>query len=286
MTAIRVLVLGARGLLGSACTLALRRDGFEVSATDRDDFDPLKDRLDRLDWARYGYVINAIGLVNRRLKSAGEAEFAEINARFPHRLSAVCREAGAKLVHISTDCVFDGERGLYLESDAPNAEDLYGRSKRDGEPGDAMVVRTSIIGPERRNFYSLLCWFLSSTDPCEGYLNHLWNGVTAFELARVLGRLMRGDAWRPGLLHLYGEDVTKDALLRIIAGAYRHPRPIAAREVPDGRDMRLRTRHADLLAYLDVRPLARQVADIAAVSDARGHWLDLPEFAAATLKRS
>jgi dTDP-4-dehydrorhamnose reductase len=273
-----VLVLGARGLLGSACTLRLRRDGFDVTSAARSDFDPLSDPLDRLDWGRFDYVINAIGLVNRRLATAGEVEFTKINARFPHALAEACRQAGTRLVHISTDCVFDGDRGLYLETDPPNAEDLYGRSKRDGEPAEAMVVRTSIIGPERRNLYSLLCWFLSSTEPCEGYLNHLWNGVTALELARVLGRLMRGDAWRTGLLHIHGEDVTKDALLRIIAAAYRHPRPIAAREVPEGRDMRLRSQHGDLLAYLGVRPLAQQVADIAALSDGTGRWLDLPEF--------
>src|SRR3546814_10008065 len=109
--------------------------------------------------------------------------------RSPHRLARLCGIAGARLVHISTDCVFDGARGDYCEEDAPNALDLYGTSKRWGEVIDqphAITLRTSIIGHELTTAHSLLGWFLAPPGPVRGFSRAIFSGLTTVELARVI----------------------------------------------------------------------------------------------------
>lgn len=275
----RIVLLGAGGMLGTAMQVVLTRAGFTVDAVTRTRFDVASGRVEDLPLAGARAVVNAAGLINRRLATDSEAAFWLINGLFPRRLADACGRVGVPMVHISTDCVFDGATGLYWEDSAPTATDLYGRSKQFGEPANAMVLRTSIIGPERQHFYSLLCWFLGVTDRCQGYRNHLWNGMTTLELARIVAALIANDRVQPGLFHLHSEDVSKDQLLRLMAAAFNHAVEIDTVDDRQAKDTRLRTRHPDLLLAAQVRPLADQVAEAAQVADRRGHWLDLPELA-------
>ena len=266
-------------MLGTAMQVVLRRAGFTVDAFDRARFDLLTDAPAALPIAGAAAVVNAAGLINRRLATDPADAFWLANSLFPRRLADVSAAAGVPMVHISTDCVFDGATGCYDEGRAPTAIDLYGRSKQFGEPANAMVIRTSIIGPERRHFYSLLCWFLGVEGSCRGYRNHLWNGMTTLELARVVASLVAERAVRPGLFHLHSEDVSKLDLLRLMAEAFDHRVTIEAADDGVAKDTRLRTRHPDLLAAARIQPLQQQLADVAGVADRRGRWRDLPELA-------
>ncbi|HEY3229779.1 MAG TPA: sugar nucleotide-binding protein, partial [Roseiflexaceae bacterium] len=167
----RILILGAAGMLGhKLCqayhnrfdTWATLRGGarefasYELIAADRllvgvdaDNFDSV---VRALATVHPDVVINCIGII-KQLPSAKDPIISlVINALFPHRLANLCQAAGARLIHISTDCVFAGRKGMYTEDDVSDAEDLYGRSKYLGEVGAAgcLTLRTSIIGRELR----------------------------------------------------------------------------------------------------------------------------------------
>lgn len=267
----RVLLTGADGMLGTALCRAFTAafGAGAVTALTRADFD-----IQSRDWRRipvsgHDWVVNAAGLINRR--SADDEAFWTVNAVFPQALAALSLEAGARMIHVSTDCVFDGRQGPYGEDAPPGAADLYGRSKALGEPPTAMTLRTSIIGPEGKNFYNLLCWTLRQTQ-VNGFVNHRWNGLTTCELARVVTGLIERGVHVPGVRHVHSDDVTKCDLVRMICDAFRHPAAIRPTDAPEPRDMRLRTRDRAFLAALGIRPLARQVADLAAVSTPEGHW--------------
>jgi len=268
----RVLVIGRGGMLGSAMARRLPALDLRVTAIGRERHDILTNEIETLPLAGIDYVVNCAGLINRFEASRPAGDFYLINSIFPRRLADACAAAGARLIHVSTDCVFDGSAGPHDESAAPNPKDLYGRSKLFGEPANAMVLRTSVIGPEPTTVQSLLCWFLAVEAHCQGYVNHLWSGVTTVALADIVGRLITAGRYRPGIFHVPGEDITKHDLLGLIATAFRHEVAIAATVAATPRDMRLRTRHPELLASIPVPGIAAQLTELAALCDARGHW--------------
>jgi dTDP-4-dehydrorhamnose reductase len=258
-------------MLGAAVHFRLAALGWAVEPVERSRFDVLCSEPTDLPLGGQDLVINCTGLINRRLQTEPSEHFWRVNALFPRRLADACENAGTRLVHITTDCVFDGASGLYDEGARPTATDLYGRTKAAGEPLNAMVLRTSIIGPEWSRFYSLLCWFLSVDKAC-GFTNHLWNGITTLELARVLHCIQERSLYRRGTFHIHGEDVNKYNLLQLIREAFERTTPIAPTEARTTKDMRLRTRHSDLLIALGIRPLREQLSEVASVADRRGIW--------------
>ena len=153
----RLLVLGGSGMLGhklveiasqSIETFATVREGSGekvVSGVDATDFESIVSAIDRV---QPHAVVNCIGIVKQSPAAKDAASCLTINALFPHKLFQLCEKKGIRLVHVSTDCVFDGRRGGYREFDLTNATDLYGRTKALGELEDALTIRTSIIGRE------------------------------------------------------------------------------------------------------------------------------------------
>ncbi len=268
----RVLVVGPHGMLGSAMTRGLARAGLDVVPLGRAQHDILGDPIETIPLAGVAHVVNCAGLINRYEGSRPPGDFYLINSIFPRRLADACERAGARLFHISTDCVFDGTGAPHDEAARPNPHDLYGRSKLYGEPANAMVLRTSVIGPECAHFHSLLCWFLAVEQRCQGYVNHLWSGMTTLALAGVVAHLVASDGWRRGIFHVPGETITKHDLLRAIARAFRHDVAIEPTTAPVARDMRLATRHPDLLVGYAIPPLDAQLRDLAALCDAKGRW--------------
>jgi dTDP-4-dehydrorhamnose reductase len=266
-----VLVLGGSGMLGQALLRRLPLEGLSATTLRRAEFDATNPSFSRIDAVSPDAVVNAIGMVNRRL-DRGNAEFLLVNSLFPRRLADHCTARGIPLIHVSTDCVFSGRLGPYVEGSTDHADDLYGRSKRWGEPTNALVIRTSIVGPETQNFYSLLCWFLGQAGPVKGFSNHLWNGVTTWELARIVAQLLNRKSVEPGLMHVHGEDLSKLELLRLMANAYRHRVEIVPFNDEHARDTRLATSHPQLLKNFNVQPMATQLAEIARLSDPRGCW--------------
>ena len=141
----------------------------------------------------------------------------------PHRLARLCELAGARLIHISTDCVFSGRKGLYLESDLSDAEDLYGKSKYIGELHDlphAITLRTSIIGHELGSNYALVDWFLSQEGGVKGFTKAIFSGLPTVELARVMKDFVVPHPQLNGLYHVAAKPIDKFRLLSLVAAQY------------------------------------------------------------------
>ncbi|HEX8672554.1 MAG TPA: sugar nucleotide-binding protein, partial [Longimicrobium sp.] len=206
----RVLVVGGTGMLGHKLVQLLGADpALDLHATVRrvpspefagahvtyhPDFDVAYGSTrvrELLEALRPDVVVNAVGAIKQKdLHSAVDETF-YLNGAFPHLLALY----GARLIHISTDCVFRGDRGGYTEDARPDAEDLYGRSKAMGEVdyGRHLTLRTSIIGPEISGHLGLLGWFFSQPrgSTLRGFTHAIYSGVPTVVLARTIHRLIR-----------------------------------------------------------------------------------------------
>ena len=163
-------------------------------------------------------VINAVGII-KQLPSAKESiPSIEINSLFPHQLALLCKVNNAKMIHVSTDCVFSGKKGNYRESDPTDAEDLYGRTKLLGEIGEepCLTLRTSMIGRELFRKKSLLEWFLSQKGTIEGFKNAIFSGFTTQELSRIIEMIITQYPTASGIYHLSSEPISKYDLLSMI----------------------------------------------------------------------
>jgi dTDP-4-dehydrorhamnose reductase len=168
-------------------------------------------------------VINCVGVVKQLAQAEDPLSAIPINSLLPHRLARLCAMMNARLVHISTDCVFSGSRGLYREEDVADARDLYGRSKLLGEVDypHAVTLRTSIIGPELGPaVHGLLGWFLAQQGAVLGYAKAVFSGLPTVELARVMHDVVLPRADLRGLYHVASEPIDKCALLQLIARTY------------------------------------------------------------------
>jgi dTDP-4-dehydrorhamnose reductase len=168
-------------------------------------------------------VINCIGLIKQRAEAEDPLQALGINALLPHRLARLCQLANARLVQISTDCVFSGRKGNYLESDEADAQDLYGRSKLLGEVDypHAITIRTSIIGHELSGAFGLVGWFLSQRGNVKGYTRAIFSGLPTCELARVIRDHVLPRPELHGLYHVSAAPVSKYDLLRLVNQEYR-----------------------------------------------------------------
>jgi dTDP-4-dehydrorhamnose reductase len=237
-----VLILGASGMLGNAMLrLFSGNEGYRVLGTvrsgraarllpeslrpllldgvDVEQFDSLARGIAR---AKPDVVINCIGVVKQLAEADDPLTALPINSMLPHRLARLCELAGARLVHVSTDCVFSGSKGMYLESDFPDADDLYGRSKYLGEVDypHAVTLRTSIIGHELDGARSLLCWFLAQTGPVRGFTKAVFSGLPTVELARVVRDFVLPHPELHGLYHVSAAPIDKYTLLKLVAEVY------------------------------------------------------------------
>lgn len=237
----RVLILGGSGMLGHRLLQALEAAGHEARATLRGGLEsyprrgPLRPdnsipQLDLRDGTRLREIIadfrpesvvNAAGLVLQREDASDPILNIELNSLLPHRVALTCREYGARLIHISSDCVFSGARGRYTEADVPDPVDLYGRSKLLGEVSDApaITLRTSMIGFELNGRQGLLEWFLAQTGTVRGYRRAIFSGLSTLEICRVIERVMSSDPGRHGIYHVSAEPISKYELLCAVRDA-------------------------------------------------------------------
>ena len=167
-------------------------------------------------------VINCIGLVKQLAEADDPLAAIPINSLLPHRLARLCDMAGARLIHMSTDCVFAGTRGMYGEQDLPDAQDLYGRSKYLGEVDypHAVTLRTSIIGHELNSAHGLVDWFLAQQGPVKGFTRAVFSGLPTMELARVMRDFVIPNADLQGLYHVSADPINKFELLKLVAQFY------------------------------------------------------------------
>lgn len=169
-------------------------------------------------------VVNCIGIVKQDAAAKDPLASISINALFPHRLAHLCRAANARLVHLSTDCVFSGRKGDYAEADAADAEDLYGRTKLLGEVDyeNCLTIRTSMIGRELAGAHGLVEWFLSQKGKrVRGFKRAIFSGFTTNELARIIGDALVNHSSLRGVWHVAAEPINKFDLLTLVRDAYK-----------------------------------------------------------------
>ena len=239
----KVLILGVTGMLGNAMFRVLsERPDLAVYGTARSNSacqhfsDNLSGRIivgtdvennDSLVRAfasvRPDVVVNCVGLVKQLADANDPLQAVPINTLLPHRLAALCQASGARLVHISTDCVFSGAKGNYLETDFPDAYDLYGRSKLLGEVDypHAITLRTSIIGHELSGNRSLVNWFLAQQGAVKGFTRAIFSGLPTVELASVVRDVVLPRKELHGLYHVSAKPINKFDLLQLVAKVYR-----------------------------------------------------------------
>lgn len=160
-------------------------------------------------------VINCVGIIKQRSAAKESIPSLEINSLLPHRLRLICAAAGARLVHLSTDCVFNGRRGMYRQTDHADAEDLYGLSKYLGEvsEGPAITIRSSIIGLELARKQSLIEWFLAQRGAIRGFTRAIYTGVTTAEMARVIEHILLNEPDLHGVWQVASDPINKHDLL-------------------------------------------------------------------------
>lgn len=226
----KVLVIGANGMLGYAVSSYFEKKGDEVTKITRKDYDICKDPLGNI--AEYvqlaDVVINCAGVIKPRILDTPVEDVLMINSVFPRNLSMICYDWDVKFFHITTDCVYSGSTGKYSEVSHIDATDLYGLSKSAGEltegllMGNSIVLRTSIIGEELNSSRSLLEWAKSSAGTTvSGYINHFWNGVTTVYLAEIIEKIILEDKYEAGLYHVFSQEtVSKYELLKMINSVY------------------------------------------------------------------
>lgn len=196
----KLLILSAEGMVGSAVTAYMTERGHSVTPYDADLHDEKK-IAEYLSEGNYDAVINCAAIVNRHADDNPD-EAVYVNAYLPHRLAALTKDTRTIVVHRSTDCVFSGKKGSYTVDDRPDGESFYARTKAIGEivNGKDLTIRTSLIGRCRENGEALLDWFLRQRGEVRGYANAIWTGLTTREYARQVESLLRQGAH--GLIHL------------------------------------------------------------------------------------
>jgi dTDP-4-dehydrorhamnose reductase len=240
----KVLILGITGMLGHTLFSNLvNNDDFDVYGTTRDlhnlncwyppdhakriigpvyveDLDSLSVCLAEL---KPQVVINCIGII-KQLPSAQDAlKTITTNALFPHRLAFICKAIGARLIQVSTDCVFSGNKGNYSEDDIPDPQDLYGRTKLLGEVcyPNCLTIRTSIIGHELNTANGIVEWFLARQKSVKGFNHAIFSGFPTIELTKILKDFIINNPFLCGLYQVSAEPISKFELLKLISLTYQ-----------------------------------------------------------------
>ena len=238
----KVLVIGASGMIGSTVLRVLsEKKDWQVFGSVRDrevkrffsafigerliagvDVEHPEALVKVLDQIRPDVVVNCAGLTKHKPEADDPLVSIPVNTLMPHRLAGLCKLAGARLIHVSTDCVFSGEKGGYTESDFADARDVYGKSKALGEVDypHAITLRTSTIGHELESEYGLLDWFLSQQGRCKGYTRAVFSGLPTVIFAQVIRDVVIPHAELSGLYHVAAKPINKFDLLKLIADVY------------------------------------------------------------------
>jgi dTDP-4-dehydrorhamnose reductase len=221
----RVILFGSNGMLGRYLRSYLS-DKYELVAFTRADIDV--STIDEIKLLRFMHnniekddvIINAIGIIKQR--ESDPLDMIMVNSVFPHLLAKFNSEVGCNVIHITTDCVYNGLKGGYVESDPHDCIDDYGKTKSLGENSKITNIRTSIIGEELENKKSLLEWVRSNKGKIiDGYENHLWNGVTCLELSKLISKIIKEKIYWTGVRHVFSPTtVSKYELVNMINDIY------------------------------------------------------------------
>ena len=226
----KIFIFGSNGMLGNYIKSYLS-NLYEIIALTRKDYDLSKINIDTLttllnkkNVQKDDIIINCAGVIPQASKQRGlnTRLYFTINSLFPVMLSQICDKLGAKMIHITTDCVFSGKDGNYNENSLHDEINDYGMSKSLGELCKATIIRTSIIGEEINNKRSLVEWVISNkNNTINGYKNHYWNGVTCLQLAKIIQIIIHNNNFWNGVRHIYSpHTVSKYELVSMINNTY------------------------------------------------------------------
>ncbi len=233
----KILLLGGNGMIGHEFFQVLKKN-HEVKVTLRQNLDHYSRfglfneensfsnvdvrSIERLEEVIAQFlpdaVINAVGITKQLVGPENLKTTIEVNALFPHRLTELCKRFNARMIQLSTDCVFSGKKGFYSEDDISDAQDVYGRTKFLGEISSPHVVtiRKSTIGLELEKGHGLVEWFLSQTGSIRGFRNAIYSGLISSELAFVIERILLNYTDLSGVWNVASEPISKyDLLLKL-----------------------------------------------------------------------
>jgi dTDP-4-dehydrorhamnose reductase len=219
------MIVGANGMAGHMIASYFQQNtSYELYLTSRNGTDGhiLLDATDLtrikevVQYYKPDIIINCIGLLNE-YAAIHQREAILVNSLLPHELANELEVYGGKLIHISTDCVFSGHEGNYNEESIPDGITMYAKTKQLGEikRHPHLTIRTSIIGPEKKNGIGLFHWFINQEGTVKGFTHVKWNGVTTLELAKFIHHSIENPV--AGLFHLTAPEVlSKHELLSLI----------------------------------------------------------------------
>ena len=203
-----IYIYGANGMLGRYMCTVLRHQAVEFHPITREEWIHPQELDDSI-------IINCAGSIRQRNEDL--LDMVKINSLFPLEL----RRWHERVVHISTDCVFSGKNAPYFAGDIPDATDNYGMTKIMGEKA-GLVIRTSFIGEEKKNKLSLLEWCKSKKgEQVQGYINHIWSGVTALTLARFIAERIKSDQDWDEMIQVTSPPISKYELICQISEVYK-----------------------------------------------------------------
>ena len=237
----KILILGCDGMLGHKLFSVFANREIDISGTIKIlnenneiflnkykrkiltglDADNINDFKKLIEKEKPEIVINCIGIIKQLNISNDPIISISINSLFPHTIAEICKKNNIRMIHFSTDCVFNGLKGNYKEEDFADAKDLYGRSKYLGEVynNNCLTIRTSIIGHELGTKNGLIEWFLSENKQVKGYLNSIFTGFPTIEIANILYKKILSSNLT-GLYHVSSNPISKFDLLKIINKIY------------------------------------------------------------------
>lgn len=218
----KILILGKNGMLGHVVYNYFLEKGYDVYGTTTTDdivYDAFKNQEsieDIINQIKPDAVVNCIGILNK-VAEDNKVLAVKLNSLLPHYIDSLSRKYNFKFVHVSTDCVFDGDKGNYNEKSVPDAVSFYGKSKALGEVIDtnSVTLRTSIVGPDSNpNGIGLFQWFMNQKEMVYGYSNVYWTGVTTVQLAKIIEVAIKNDL--VGLQHVVNNSIiSKYELLKL-----------------------------------------------------------------------
>lgn len=222
----KVLVLGPNGMLGRALVRYFDVDNrISVVSVSRKEIDLSNCTLHQLSDVicniNPNFIVNCAGIIKQRNK-ASSYEIIQLNTLIPLWLEQISKDLNCKFIHFTTDCVYDGREGGYHEKSWHSARDMYGMSKSLGEPRESITIRSSIIGEESSNKLSLLDVVRNHAGKkMFGYTNHIWNGMTCLQAAKLIKNIMFEPKLQYlGTRHFYSNSISKFELISIINDVY------------------------------------------------------------------
>ena len=286
----KILILGGTGMLGWGVVKSfLESEGFETWVTGRgstlkkiseneelvDEYKKLSggtlaydahakdlNEVFQLMGGKPEYIINCIGIIKPFIDKDPFSS-AYVNGAFPHFLARWGEQLNIKIIHITTDCVFNGAKGHYKETDSHDELDFYGRSKSLGEPDNCMVLRTSIVGPEINGPSSLLGWVQSQKDKeVLGYTNHFWNGVTTKEYGQVCQKIINEDLYENKKYHIFNPTpLSKMKMIEMFSEKYNLNITVKPTKAASPCNRTLSTDH-DFSKKLKIKPFRLQLQEL------------------------